>query len=242
MQEVKSISFKESISIVIPLHNKELNIENTINSIVKYITAPDLQIIIVENESTDSSKIIAEKVIKNLNETVDISIYESKKGLGTALVEGFKHCKNKWIYFVPADFSFGNSDISYIEKNNLYQKYDIFLGSKTHKDSIIDRSKSREIYSLIFNTMLKILFSIPFSDTQGTLIFKSNVLKDINELNNKGFLITTEFIIKSFNKNKKILEVPIVDLGIKSISTVRPLRDGLKMLLNILKLRININR
>ena len=242
MQEVKNISFKESISIVIPLHNKELNIENTINSIVKYITAPDLQIIIVENESTDSSKIIAEKVIKNLNETVDISIYESKKGLGTALVEGFKHCKNKWIYFVPADFSFGNSDISYIEKNNLYQKYDIFLGSKTHKDSIINRSKSREMYSLIFNTMLKILFSIPFSDTQGTLIFKSNVLKDINELNNKGFLITTEFIIKSFNKNKKILEVPIVDLGIKSISTVRPLRDGLKMLLNILKLRININR
>tara|TARA_B100000579_G_scaffold437209_1_gene465650 strand:+ start:271 stop:999 length:729 start_codon:yes stop_codon:yes gene_type:complete len=242
VQEVKNISFKESISIVIPLHNKELNIENTINSIVKYITAPDLQIIIVENESTDSSKIIAEKVIKNLHETVDISIYESKKGLGTALVEGFKHCKNKWIYFVPADFSFGNSDISYIEKNNLYQKYDIFLGSKTHKDSIIDRSKSREIYSLIFNTMLKILFSIPFSDTQGTLIFKSNVLKDINELNNKGFLITTEFIIKSFNKNKKILEVPIVDLGIKSISTVRPLRDGLKMLLNILKLRININR
>ena len=242
MQEVKNISFKESISIVIPLHNKELNIENTINSIVKYITAPDLQIIIVENESTDSSKIIAEKVIKNLHETVDISIYESKKGLGTALVEGFKHCKNKWIYFVPADFSFGNSDISYIEKNNLYQKYDIFLGSKTHKDSIINRSKSREMYSLIFNTMLKILFSIPFSDTQGTLIFKSNVLKDINELNNKGFLITTEFIIKSFNKNKKILEVPIVDLGIKSISTVRPLRDGLKMLLNILKLRININR
>jgi len=242
VQEVKNISFKESISIVIPLHNKELNIENTINSIVKYITAPDLQIIIVENESTDSSKIIAEKVIKNLHETVDISIYESKKGLGTALVEGFKHCKNKWIYFVPADFSFGNSDISYIEKNNLYQKYDIFLGSKTHKDSIINRSKSREMYSLIFNTMLKILFSIPFSDTQGTLIFKSNVLKDINELNNKGFLITTEFIIKSFNKNKKILEVPIVDLGIKSISTVRPLRDGLKMLLNILKLRININR
>lgn len=242
MQEVKNISFKESISIVIPLHNKELNIENTINSIVKSITAPSLQIIIVENESTDSSKIIAEKVIKNLHETTDISIYESKKGLGTALVEGFKHCKNKWIYFVPADFSFGNSDISYIEKNNLYQKYDIFLGSKTHKDSIINRSKSREMYSLIFNTMLKILFSIPFSDTQGTLIFKSNVLKDINELNNKGFLITTEFIVKSFNKNKKILEVPIVDLGIKSISTVRPLRDGLKMLLNILKLRININR
>ena len=51
MYEVKNVNFKESISIVIPLHNKELNIEKTINSIIKYITAPSLQIIIVENES-----------------------------------------------------------------------------------------------------------------------------------------------------------------------------------------------
>ena len=116
-----------------------------------------------------------------------------------------------------------------------------FWAQKLIKTPIISRSRSREIYSLIFNTMLKILFSIPFSDTQGTLIFKSNVLKNINELNNEGFLITTEFIVKS-NINKKIVEIPIVDLGIESISTVKPLRDGLKMLLNILKLRININR
>ena len=90
--------------------------------------------------------------------------------------------------------------------------------------------------------MLKILFSIPFSDTQGTLIFKSNILENISELNSKGFLITTEFVVKSFKRNKKILEIPIVDLGIDSISTVKPLRDGFKMLFSILKLRVNINR
>ena len=242
MYKVKNIYFKESISIVIPLHNKELNIENTIKSIVKYIDAPKLQIIIVENESTDSSKIIAKEIVKKLQNSVDISLYESKKGLGIALTKGFKHCKHEWIYFIPADFSFGNSDISYIERNNLYQKYDVFLGSKTHKDSVIDRSRSRKIYSYIFNTMLKILFSIPFSDTQGTLIFKSNILENISELNSKGFLITTEFVVKSFKRNKKILEIPIVDLGIDSISTVKPLRDGFKMLFSILKLRVNINR
>ena len=81
MYKVKNIYFKESISIVIPLHNKELNIENTINSIVQYIDAPKLQIIIVENESTDSSKIIAKEIVKKLQSSVDISLYESKKVL-----------------------------------------------------------------------------------------------------------------------------------------------------------------
>ena len=69
-----------------------------------------------------------------------------------------------------------------------------------------------------------------------------NILENISELNSKGFLITTEFVVKSFKRNKKILEIPIVDLGIDSISTVKPLRDGFKMLFNILKLRVNINR
>ena len=97
MYEVKNVIFKESISVVIPLHNKELNIENTIKSVVKYITAPKLQIIIVENQSTDSSKIIAEKIVKELQSNIDISLMKAKKvlvqhylkGLSIANMTGF---------------------------------------------------------------------------------------------------------------------------------------------------------
>jgi len=241
MQDMNNVDFKDTLSIIVPLHNKELNIENTINAIIKYINAQKLQILIIENGSTDSSKLIAQRTINKFKNEIDIVMFESQKGLGNALLEGFKHCKYKWIYFIPADFSFGNSEIEFIDKNNLYTRYDFFIGSKTHNDSIIERSRSRKLYSFVFNSLLKILFQIPFNDTQGTLVFKSNILNEISNLESFDFFITTEIVIKSFKKKIKILEVPVKDLGIQSKSTVKPFQDGLKMLVNIIKLRTKIN-
>jgi len=240
VNELKRVKFKESLSIVIPLHNKEKNIESTISLIIKYISSPNLQIVIVENESTDSSKLIAKNTVDNLKNKIDISLHESRKGLGNALIEGFKHCKNEWIYFIPADFSFGNSDIEFVVKNNLFKKYELFIGSKSHPDSLIERKLSRKIYSKFFNFIIKNLFIINVSDTQGSLIFKSDLLNKVSDLGSEEFLITAEIIIKSIKKEAKILEIPITDYQINSISTVSPIRDGIKMLFQLIRLRIKI--
>lgn len=241
MYELKKVHFKETLSVVIPLYNKESNIESTLKQVIEYIDSPDLQIIVVENGSTDSSKQIAEECIQNFSDENNITLYSSEKGLGNALIEGFKHCKNEWVYFIPADFSFGNSELLFIEENNLYKTHQLFIGSKTHSDSKIERSKSRKLYSLIFNSLLKIMFSIPYNDTQGTIVFKSDILDDIGILRNQEFLITTEFIVKAYKLKKSILEIPIVDLGIDTVSTVKPIVDGFKMIISIIKLKFQIN-
>ena len=158
---MKSVKFNDSISIVIPLHNKEHDIERTLKNITKYIKSSNLEILVIENESTDLSLKIAKEAITDL-EKFNIRLIQSKKGLGNALIKGFQNSKNNWVYFIPADFAFGNSEISYIVGNNLYKSYDLFIGSKSHIESKIERPKSRELYSQIFNFILKHLFSIPF--------------------------------------------------------------------------------
>lgn len=240
MAEIKKVNFKQSLSVVIPLHNKVSNIESTLNQVIGYIESPDLQIIVIENGSTDLSKKVTQTYIDNAPKHIDINLYESPKGLGNALKEGFKYCKNEWIYFVPADFTFGNSEIFYVNSNNLYDKYDLFIGSKTHKNSEIKRSKSRKVYSFLLNLVLKAVFSIPYGDTQGTILFRTKIQNDIGYIKTKEFLFTTEFIVRAHRSKKNILEVPVVDLGIDTKSTVKPFRDGLKMLINIFKLKIQI--
>ena len=241
MYELKKVYFKESLSVIIPLYNKELNIKSTLNQVIEYIDSPNLQIIVVENGSTDSSKEIAEECIRNLSDKNNISLQSSQKGLGNALIEGFKHSNNEWVYFIPADFSFGNSELHFIDEEDLYKNYHLFIGSKSHPDSKIVRSKTRQLYSLIFNSLLKIMFSIPYNDTQGTVVFKSDILDSIGILRNQEFLITTEIIVKAYKSKKRILEIPIVDLGIDTVSTVRPIVDGFKMIISIIKLKFQIN-
>ena len=56
MINIEIVEFKEPLSILVPLHNKQNNIKNTIKLIVENIRAPNLQILIIENESIDLSK------------------------------------------------------------------------------------------------------------------------------------------------------------------------------------------
>ena len=237
MINIEIVEFKEPLSILVPLHNKQSNIKNTIKLIVENIRAPNLQILIIENESIDLSKQYALEIIDEFKNSIDISLYESKKGLGNALTEGFKYCKNKWIYFVPADFSFGNSDIKYIDNKNLYNDFDLYIGSKGHFESNVFRTTSRKVYSYFFNKLIKIFLDLPYKDTQGTLIFKKELLSSVEKFYSEEFLITTEIILKAFKNSKKILEVPVKELNIETISTVKPLKDGFKMLLGIIKLK-----
>lgn len=239
---MKKVNFEESLSIVIPLHNKQENIANTLINITNFIKAENIEIIIVENGSTDFSYQIALNTIKELKGLAKFKLITSEKGLGNALIKGFNECQNKWVYFIPADFPFGNSEVSYIKDNNLQNKYDLFIGSKSHNNSIIKREISRVIYSRIFNGLLKILFKIPFNDTQGTVFFKRSILDKIIPLESKDFLITTELILKCQSYKFKIIEIPIIDMQVISKSTVKPYKDGIKMLIGILKFKFNTKK
>lgn len=243
MNEINSVYFNESLSIIIPLYNKEKNILSTLNNVTKYITSPALEIIIVENQSSDNSKQLVQNFIKTFSSSnVNMILIESDKGLGNALIKGFEYSKYDWIYFIPADFSFGISEIDFIVQNNLISSYELFIGSKGHKQSVITRSVSRKIYSYFFNRLLSILFSVPFSDTQGTVFFKRKLLNNILKLQSKDYLITTELILKCFKNQNKILEVPVTEYKTQTISSVSPITDGYKMLLGLLKLKFELQK
>lgn len=237
MKDLEKLYFNESISIIVPLHNKQENIKNTIFSIHEYIKAKKIEILIIENGSTDLSLENARRAKDKLNGKVDIHIHHSKKGLGNALRKGFELAKNKWIYFVPADFSFGNSDISYVVNNNLISKFDFFIGSKGHPESQIIRKFSRKIYSKILNSYINYQFNTKILDTQGSLLFKSKILKTLPALQSEEFMITAEIIILSIKNKINIKEVPITDYQIYSKSTVSPIRDGSKMIYQLYKLK-----
>lgn len=234
---LNKLKFQSSLSIVIPLHNKGPNIFETIKQITKKISSENIEILIIENGSTDNSEIEAKKAIKNFSKEYKIYFFKSKKGLGAALKKGFSESKNNWLYFMPADFAFGISDIEYVHANNLFKKYETFVGSKGHPESKIHRKVSRKIYSKIFNKLTSKLFKLSLSDTQGTLILKKEIYEKLETIESNGFLFSTEVLIKLSNLNIEIIEVPIIETYSDSISTVSPIKDGFKMFIGLWKLK-----
>lgn len=88
------------ISVIIPAYNVEKTIENAVKSIVDSAMDGDVEIIIVENGSTDNTLEIAIKLKKTYK---SIMVYQSQKGVSYARNLGIEKANGEWICFVDAD-------------------------------------------------------------------------------------------------------------------------------------------
>lgn len=102
-------------SIIIPLYNKENHIENTLKSVLDQ-SFQDFKIIIVEDCSTDNSKMVAEAVV---SKKIKIIQHENNKGLSASRNTGIQNSNSTYLAFLDAD------DIWH--KNYLEKIYELIL-------------------------------------------------------------------------------------------------------------------
>lgn len=84
------------VSIVIPAKNEEVNLIRTLDSLSKNKTSYKVEIIVVNNNSTDRTQ----QVLDKLNV---VSLFQPKAGCGPARQMGQEHAKGKYILMADAD-------------------------------------------------------------------------------------------------------------------------------------------
>ena len=89
------------ISIIIPAHNAEGTIENTVQSIIKQEKYNEsIEIIVVENGSTDHT---VEKVKELTSQYHGVRLLSSDKGVSAARNKGIEVANGEWLVFLDAD-------------------------------------------------------------------------------------------------------------------------------------------
>lgn len=115
---------QEQISVIVPVYNGERYLKECIDSI-RNQTYPNLQIIIVNDGSTDGTGIICEQYTK-IDKRIQI-VNKENAGLVAARKTGIEHASGKYIGFVDAD--------DWIEKDmyesllNVMEKYQCDLAA-----------------------------------------------------------------------------------------------------------------
>lgn len=117
------------LSIIIPAFNAEKNILKTLNSIIGYTGKQIVEIIIVNDGSTDGTLDICKKIIKqNKNINIKVSLVDQENaGHGSAINYGIRKAKGKYLRVLDAD--------DYFDTKNFF-KYLEFL-SKVGDDLVI---------------------------------------------------------------------------------------------------------
>ncbi len=92
----------ERISVVIPLYNKEAEVERALQSVVEQSLAPG-EIIVVDDGSTDGSRAIVERFIAEHPEANMRLIVQANGGVSRARNRGIEEAKGEYIALLDAD-------------------------------------------------------------------------------------------------------------------------------------------
>lgn len=118
--------YKEHIvllSVIIPVYNVEKYLIRCVESII-FQDENDLEIILVNDGSKDSSGILCDKLAKKYNRTI-LVIHKSNGGLSSARNAALEIAKGKYVFFLDSDDSVHPNFLKYIRKRLIKHIYDI---------------------------------------------------------------------------------------------------------------------
>lgn len=211
--------------------------------------AESLPIFLKELDQFDYKKMIVlqkeDFETKNaLKDFKNIEVYEQvNNGYGNALIEGIKNCKTEYCCIINAD---GSMDPKYlIEMKLLCKQNDLVYGSRYQKPG--GGSEDDDIITLVgnyfFTFLGNFLFNLKITDILYTYILgKTSSFKKLN-LQNSDFRICVEMPIKSkFLKLRYICTPSYERKRIGGKKKVNPLKDGLLILIEIVKYFLRIKK
>jgi glycosyltransferase involved in cell wall biosynthesis len=231
---LKGRSMKK-ITVVIPA----LNEEQGIGLVLKEIPVDKLmnmgyetEVMVVDNGSKDKTCHIA----RQHGVTV---LVQPIKGYGNAYKAGFANATGDIIATGDADFTYPFEDLPAILE--IMEKEDLdFISTNRLKHINPEVMTPSHVFgNRLFTVITKLLFHIPFVDTQsGMWVFRREIWDELN-VRSSGMAFSQELKIEAYIRGFKCAEVPIkyrIRAGVAKLSTFK---DGTKVLLRIFHKRLS---
>ena len=202
------------ISIVIPAYNAEGMIATTLEDYLIHFSKEypqGFEIIVVPNGCTDRTTEIVDDYCDKFPQVRSES-FEEKLGKGGALIKGLGMACGDIVAFVDADGATTPKELHKLIKG--IEGVDGVIGSRWLPGSNIlaKQPLMRRIASRGFNLLVRLLFGLPYKDTQcGAKVFKRYAIaQTIDDLETPGFAFDVDLLYKAKKKGFVIKEAPIV--------------------------------
>ena len=196
----------QKISIILCTYNEAIYIKKTINELQENI--PNLELIIVDDNSTDGTQ----KIIHELNHNNKFKIIVRKKsrGLASAFLRGIIEATGDHIGWLDTNMS--ELAPRFIEMNKLITlQNDIVILSRYINGGDDKRNLLRFLSSKYFNIFCGILFRQPIKDyTTSIFLMKRNVINEVSFIGYGHGEFFIEFLYNAYKKGFKIKEIPFV--------------------------------
>ena len=249
--ELKEFMNKNKIflSVIIPAYNEAVNFKKEVlEQVDAYMQKQhyEWEVIVVDDGSKDETAGLVKGFIRNKKKWQ--LICNSHQGKAATVTKGILSAKGENILFTDFDQA---TPINQVEKllEKVKQEYQIVIGSREIKGAKREKEPFyRHLMGKGFNLMVKIFVIGGIEDTQcGFKLFTNPAVRKIfpkvqvykahkiADAYTGAFDVELLFLAKKFNL--RTAEVPVIWHHVKT-ERVNPIKDSLRMFIDIIKIRI----
>ena len=227
------------ISVCIPMYNENRVIAASAKTLSEYMSAnfEDYEIVFCSDGSTDG----CDETVRALNlPNVRVIGYEKNQGKGCAVRTAVLAATGDVRMFTDADLAYGTGVIKQVaDAFEANADADIVIGSRNlDKSGYEGYTLLRKIMSKVYIKVLCIAGGFKLSDSQcGCKAFRAEAAEKIfSRCEVNGFAFDFEAILWAVKMKMKIKEIPVRVIN-HGESKVRNIRDTLKMLRDLMKMK-----
>lgn len=222
------------IAIILPAHNEELTISQTITGFHQALE--DAEIWVINNASTDETSKLAEETFLELNIKGGV-IQEPLKGKANALRKAFHHINADIYVICDADLTYPTECIYELISPIQSDLADMVVGDRISSNSY-KKSQQRKFHksgNLIVRFLVNKLYKVSLSDIMSGYRAMSKKFVKTYPILIKEFEIETDMTLHALDKNFRIKEIPIhySERPTGSFSKLSTLRDGYAVMTTI---------
>lgn len=220
------------LTVVMPALNEEKNIATAINNTLnafKYFNISG-EIIVVNDGSKDDTENIVNNIMQK-ETPVRLLKHETSKGIGASFWDGVDNARGDIIVMLPGDNE--NDPWEIFRYYKMLEHVDIVIPFVYNKRV---RSFFRNILSYLYRFIINTTFLVNFNYTNGTILYRKSMLKDLDYRSN-SFFFQTDILIRTIKKGYLFAEVPYrIDLRKEGISKAVTFPSLLKVMKGYLRL------
>lgn len=201
--------------VIIPTYNEIENISNIIDAVMGLDKTFD--VLVIDDASPDGTQDAVAQKIEQYPGRVWLETRSGKLGLGTAYIHGFKWALERgygYVIEMDADFSHNPEDLPRLYGECRDRGADVAIGSRYISGvNVVNWPMGRVLMSYFASAYVRFITRMKLRDsTAGFVCYKAEVLRalDLDRIQFKGYAFQIEMKFKSYKKNFKIVEVPIV--------------------------------
>lgn len=202
-------------AVIIPMYNECENASAIIDAVMALEVPFD--VLVIDDNSPDGTAAIVKEKMKQYPGRVEIIERSGKLGLGTAYIEGFKHCVAKgydYICEMDADFSHNPKDLLRLRQAAIDEGADVVVGSRYVSGvNVVNWPMGRVLMSYYASKYVRLVTGLPIHDTTaGFVCYRRRVLETLplDKVKFKGYAFQIEMKFTATKYGFKVVEVPII--------------------------------